>query len=123
MNWPMDSFSPAQALIEKPCFSLFCISDFQRSYTLEKCDEAKRRRKLKLKLLTVAYKTCCDLASVPFQPDLLYTWFSFHGALSMQFWQFPRQSCLALFSHPQHNWLLIIQVSTYVTSSKRTFLK
>ena len=50
MNWPMDSFSPAQALIEKPCFSLFCISDFQRSYTLEKCDEAKRR-KLKLKLL------------------------------------------------------------------------
>ena len=38
----------AQALIEKPCFSLRCISDFQRSYNLEKCDETNRRGKLNL---------------------------------------------------------------------------
>lgn len=65
MNWPMDSFSPAQALIEKPCFSLFCISDFQRSYTLEKCDEAKRRRKLKLKLLVYLPKGNSLLQKAP----------------------------------------------------------
>ena len=64
MNWPMDSFSPAQALIEKPCFSLFCISDFQRSYTLEKCDEAKRR-KLKLKLLVYLPKGNSLLQKAP----------------------------------------------------------
>ena len=63
MNWPMDSF-PA-ALIEKPCFSLFCISDFQRSYTVEKREEAKRRRKLKLRLLVYLPKGNSLLQKAP----------------------------------------------------------
>lgn len=54
-----------QALIEKPCFSLLCTSDFQRSYNLEKCDETNRRRKLKLKLLVCLPKGNSLLQKAP----------------------------------------------------------